>query len=151
VTGPEHEPLVTGEDIPLDYGADPFERAFGQLRGPIHWPSLTAEEAVAHLEPLREWVESLVRRFAIEPRTIPPCWHQHPAQVEILSALRDHERADYADMSSPTAGLEFIRALHDVLLLLTEQVGKTQCSLNGHRDDLIAQWAAAKPTDTLPD
>jgi hypothetical protein len=149
--GHEREALVTGEEEPLDYGADPFERTFGQLRGPIHWPSLTGEEAGAHLETLREWVESLVRRFAIEPRTIPPCWHQHPAHVEILSALRDHERADYADTASPTAGLEFIRALHDVQLLLTDQVAKTQCSLNAHRDDLIAQWATAKPTRTQSD
>ena len=142
---------MTIDDVPLDFGADPFERTFGQLRGPVHWPSLTTEEAKAQLEALREWVAVLVRRFAIEPRAIPPCWYQHPAQIEILSALRDHERADYADTASPAAGLEFIRALHDVQLLLIEQVAKTQCSLNGHRDDLIAQWVQAKATVTPSD
>ena len=133
-------------DAPLDFGEDPFDRAFGQLRGPIHWPSLTDAEASDRMEELAEWVRDLVRRFAIEPRVVPPCWAQHPALVEILSALRDHERADYADTASPTAAVDFIRALHDTQHFLAEHVAKTQCSVAGHRDDMIAPWLASEPT-----
>ncbi|MBC9822851.1 hypothetical protein H9I49_16290 [Terrabacter sp. MAHUQ-38] len=131
-------------DEPLDFGEDPFERAFGQLRGPVHWPSLTGEEARSRLGELQEWVHALVRRFAIEPRVIPPCWDRHSALVEILSALRDHERADYADTASPTAALDFIRALHDAQLILADHASKTQCSVSGHRDDLVVRWPTSE-------
>lgn len=138
-------------DEPLDFGEDPFERTFGQLRGPVHWPSLTLDEARDRMLQLDEWVGQLVRRFAIEPRIIPPCWARHGALVEILSALRDHERAAYADTASPTAAVDFVRALHDSQLFLAEHVAKTQCSIAGHRDDLIAPWLHAKPFETQTD
>ncbi|MGO4362284.1 hypothetical protein [Terrabacter sp. RAF57] len=131
-------------DEPLDFGADPFEHAFGQLRGPVHWPSLTEDEARERMLELDDWVTDLVRRFAIEPRFVPPCWAKHGALIEILSALRDHERADFADTASPTAGLDFIRALHDGHHFLAEHVAKTQCSVAGHRDDFIAPWLVRK-------
>jgi len=136
---------------PLDFGADPFERTFGQLRGPVHWPSLTDDEARDRRRELDDWVNHFVRRFAVEPRFIPPCWAQHSALVEILSALRDHERADYADTASPTAAMDFIRAIHDAEIFLADQVAKTQWSVAGHRDDLIAPWLASKPTEPPDD
>ena len=135
-------------DQPLDFGADPFERTFGQLRGPIHWPSLTEDETRDRMRELDKWVNGLVRRFALEPRVIPPCWAQHTALVEILSALRDHERADYADTASPTAAMDFIRALHDGQFFLADQVSKTQCSVAGHRDDMVAAWTATKTAES---
>ena len=134
------------QDEPLDFGEDPFERTFGQLRGPVHWPSLTEDETRDRMRELNEWVHDLVRRFALEPRVIPPCWAQHPALVEILSALRDHERADYADTASPTAAMDFLRALHDAQLFLADHVSKTQCSVAGHRDDMVASWITTKAT-----
>ena len=131
-------------DEALDFGEDPFQRTFDQLRGPVHWPSLTEHETRDRMHELDEWVRHLVRRFAVEPRIIPPCWAQHGALVEILSALRDHERADYADAASPTAAMDFVRALHDAQVFLSEHVAKTQCSVAGHRDDLMAPWPATK-------
>jgi len=83
---------VTGQD-PLAFDADPFEKAFGQLAGPLHWPTLSRDEAVHAFADLRVWVDQLVDRFAIEVRVIPPCWQQHNGMVEALSALRDHERS----------------------------------------------------------
>ncbi|GAA2501543.1 hypothetical protein [Terrabacter carboxydivorans] len=136
---------------PLDFGEDPFERTFGQLRGPVHWPSLTDDEARDRRRELDDWVNDFVRRFAVESRFIPPCWAQHGALIEILSALRDHERADYADAASPTAAMDFIRAVHDAQIFLAEQVSKTQCSVAGHRDDLIAPWLTDKPTGLQDD
>ena len=81
----------------MAFDADPFEKAFGQLASPVHWPSLSGEQAAHAFADLRGWVEQLVNRFAIEVRVIPPCWHQHNGMVEALSALRDHER-----LASPT-------------------------------------------------
>ena len=121
-----------------------FGRDFGQLRGPLHWPSLTSTEADQALSSLREWVEQLAARFALDTRVIPPCWEHHPALVETLSALRDHERGCYADSASPTAGIDFVRALHDTRHILTELVARTGCTPNEHRDDRQPLWSATR-------
>lgn len=60
--------------------------------GPVHVPSLSESEFEALLTDLRIWVAGLVRRFALDVRTIPPCWERHNAMVETLTALRDAER-----------------------------------------------------------
>jgi len=78
--------------LPIDeelYG----RRAFGQLDGPIHWPSLTADE-----------------------------------------------RASYADTASPTAGVDWLRALRDVELRLHELASNTQCTAQTHRDSVLRNW-----------
>ena len=54
---------AAANDEPLDFGVDPFDRTFGQLRGPIHWPSLTAPESASRMSELRDWVRLLVTRF----------------------------------------------------------------------------------------
>lgn len=130
---------------PLAYGDDPLDRALTQLRGPVHWPSLTRAEAASRMDELEEWVRSLAIRFPIEPRTLPPCWGRHPAMVEVLSALRDHERASYADTASPTSAMDWLRALRDAQLLLADTAARTQCSIHEHRDQAIPPWATDRP------
>jgi hypothetical protein len=125
----------------LAFDADPFEKAFGQLAGPVHWPSLSGDEAAHAFADLRGWVEQLVNRFAIEVRVIPPCWHQHNGMVEALSALRDHERACFADTASPTAAVDWFRALRDIEARLIELASKTQCSAHEHRSEVSRSWA----------
>ena len=143
---------AAANDEPLDFGVDPFDRTFGQLRGPIHWPSLTAQEAVSRMSELRDWVRLLVTRFGLEPRTLPPCWARHPAMVEILSALRDHERASYADTAPPTAGMDWLRALREAHLLLAETGARTQCTAQAHRDQASPPWATSnlREIDSAP-
>ncbi len=141
---------VGANDELLDFGVDPFDRTFGQLRGPIHWPALTAPEAASRMSELRDWVRLLVTRFGLEPRTVPPCWARHPAMVEILSALRDHERASYADTAPPTAGMDWLRALRDAQLLLAETAARTQCTVQAHRDQAIPPWATSNPDAPEP-
>ncbi len=119
-------------------------RDFGQLRGPLRWPSLTCAEAAEALASLQEWVQRLVARFGLDQRVVPPCWARHPGLVETLSALRDHERGSYADSASPTAGMDFIRALHDARRILTESVARTGCTAHEHRDDRSPGWAGAE-------
>ena len=138
---------AAANDEPLDFGVDPFDRTFGQLRGPIHWPSLTVQEAASRMSELRDWVSLLVTRFGLEPRTVPPCWARHPAMVEILSALRDHERASYADTAPPTAAVDWLRALRDAQLLLAETGARTQCTVHEHRNQAVPPWAASNPGD----
>jgi hypothetical protein len=135
---------MKGQDD-LGFDVDPFEKAFGQLAGPLHWPSLGETEELQALGDLREWVETLVDRFAIEVRVIPPCWDRHTGMVEALSALRDHERGCYAETASPAAAVDWFRALRDIEARLIELASKTQCSAHEHRGEVSRSWARPKP------
>lgn len=134
------------EQMPLGFDAEVYGRAFGQLAGPVHWPSLTSEERVQRSEELKRWVAQLVGRFDIDVRIVPPCWQRHPGMVEALSALRDHERACYADTAPPTAAVDWLRALREVEARLHELVAKTQCTAAAHRDPIARPWPATAAT-----
>ena len=119
---------------------DPFKAEFGDLHGPTHWPSLLPDEARQAWVDLRGWVEALVDRFGLETRVVPPCWYQHSALVEGLSALRDHERISFAPNASPTAAVDWFRALREIEHRLGEVCARTQCSVNEHRSDPQRSW-----------
>ena len=138
---------MKGQDK-FGFDVDPLEKAFGQLAGPVHWPSLTATERLQAFADLREWVEQFVDRFAIEIRVIPPCWDRHNGVVEALSALRDHERACYAETASPTAAVDWFRALRDIEVRLIELASKTQCSAHEHRGEVSRSWVGPETVST---
>jgi len=119
---------------------DPFKAELGDLHGPTHWPSLLPDEARQAWVDLRGWVEALVDRFGLETRIVPPCWYRHNALVEGLSALRDHERVSFAPNASPTAAVEWFRAVREIEHRLTEVCARTQCSVNEHRPDSPRNW-----------
>ena len=60
------------DQIPLPIDEELYGRAFGQLDGPIHWPSLTADERTVRSNELGGWVEKLVARFDIDVLRDPP-------------------------------------------------------------------------------
>jgi hypothetical protein len=130
---------VNGQD---DFGfdVDPFDKAFGQLAGPVHWPSLTQTERLQAFVDLREWVEQLIDRFAVEIRVIPPCWYRHNGMVEALSALRDHERISFSDHGAPTGAVEWLRAFREIEMRLMDLAARTQCSVQEHRADSVRAW-----------
>lgn len=102
--------------------------------GPMHVPSLTVAERAAAMDDLAVWVDRLIVRFAIDARTLPACWARHNGMVEVLAALRDHERASYADDADPRSAVDWLRAYRETAQLLTEQAALTQCSVHEHRD-----------------
>lgn len=105
--------------------------------GPVHVPSLSDTEYDALLTDLRIWVDTLLWRFALDVRTIPPCWDQHNAMVETLAALRDAERGCFVGKAPATAGLDWIRAVRDSAVYLRDQTALTQCSTHEHRDPRV--------------
>jgi hypothetical protein len=127
----------------LGDGAD--DPDFDLLDGPTHLPSRTARERDRAMTQLREWVPELVRRFAIDTRVIPPCWERHNGMVEALQALRDHERASYAETAPLTAAVEWFAAFREVEARLTQSAALTQCSLQEHRSGHIQEWARQAP------
>ena len=92
------------------------------------------------MKQLREWVTALVRRFAIEPRVIPPCWEQHNGMVEALSALRDHERACYAETAPSTAAVEWFHAFREIEARLLSLGAMTHCTVHEHRSSHLQVW-----------
>lgn len=134
--------------LPLDIDGQLYGPGFGELASPVHWPSLTEEEHEGRTGELRDWVDQLVARFALDTRVIPPCWLRHNGMVETLSALRDHERASYADSAPATAAVDWVRALRDVESLLRDLAGKTQCTAQIHRPELPRATRPVKPAQT---
>ena len=118
----------------LAFDDDGHAAIFGQLTGPVHLPSLSGAVRERVKAELREWVTELVRRFCVDARAIPPCWEEHSGMVEALLALRDHERACFAQSAAPTAAVDWLRALQDVTHLLRELNAVTQCRMREHRD-----------------
>ena len=118
----------------LAFDDDEDAVTFGQLTGPVHLPSLSGVVRERAKAELREWVADLVRRFCVDARAIPPCWEKHSGMVEALLALRDHERACFAQSAAPTAAVDWLRALQDVTHLLRELNAVTQCTMREHRD-----------------
>jgi hypothetical protein len=135
----------------MGFGEDPLEATYGQLAGPVFLSSLTARERQRTLEHLRDWVANLVSRFSIEPRVIPPCWERHNGMVEALLALKDHERASYAETASPTSAVEWFRAFREVEARLVELSAQTQCSVHEHRANPQRAWALERPATAAPE
>ena len=121
--------------------ADPFTGGLGDLQGPTHWPSLLPDDAPLAWADLLGWVESLVDRFGLDNRVVPPCWYQHNTLVESLSALRDLERICFAPNASPSAALDWFRGLREIEHRMSGACGRTQCSVNEHRADPPRAWA----------
>lgn len=125
---------------------DPFTAGLGEQTRPTHWPSLLPDEARPAWAELRDWVEHLLDRFALETRVVPPCWYRHNTLVESLSALRDHERICFAPSASPSGAIDWLRALREVENRMSEACARTQCSVNEHRPDPARPWS----TDQAP-
>jgi hypothetical protein len=108
---------------------------------PTYWPRLTAAEAAEEWPTLREWVKQLQHRF---PHTLrlPNCWWQHNDLVEILSALRDHERGSYAASAPPNSALDWHRAFRDVELRIEIWIKRFGCTVPGREHPLGTDDAA---------
>jgi hypothetical protein len=100
------------------------------LPHPIHWPSLTAEEAEQEWDELCRWVHRLCARFPNLTR-VPDCWWQHNDLVEILSALRDYERACFTSTAPATAAVEWHRALRDMEIRMEIWIKRFTCTVPG--------------------
>jgi hypothetical protein len=97
---------------------------------PTCWTRLTADEAAEEWPALRAWVEQLQRRFPHAPR-LPTCWWQHNELVEILAALRDHERGAYAASALPSAGIGWHRAFREVEARMEVWIKRFGCTVPG--------------------
>ena len=103
---------------------------------PFYVPRVPGRDYPEVMSELREWVEELVERFGhLDHTVIPVCWWRHSGHVEVLQALRDHERVSYADTAAGTAGMSWQRELFFAEARLREWTGYFGCA-SGHKDPI---------------
>lgn len=126
---------MTGSDEAPTAGDPDTDEAADETGPPVYWPTLTGEEAEQEWQALREWVERLLARFPHATR-LPPCWWRHNDIVELCSALRDHERACYAQVAPATAAVEWHRAFRDIESRAEMWIRRFTCTVpgRGHAD-----------------
>jgi hypothetical protein len=102
---------------------------------PICWPMLGEAERTAHAQELVDWVDWVFDRYALDHRTIPPCWSQHGALLEELSALRTAWVTVYSADSVGDAPLRWHSEFAAARQRLTDWVARTGCRPGEHRGD----------------
>src|SRR5947209_442613 len=100
---------------------------------PVCWPSLRGDERDARFQELVDWTSWLVDRYALDHRTIPPCWPEHGALLEELSALRTAWVTAFAEDSRGDAPLHWHAEFAAARQRLTEWVARTGCRPGEHR------------------
>jgi hypothetical protein len=100
---------------------------------PVCWATLTDTETEEEQEALADWIAWLVDRYTLDHRTVPPCWDQHGALVEKLSALRTAWLASYALTGRPEAPLEWHEHFAAARQRLADFVARTGCRPAEHR------------------
>lgn len=102
---------------------------------PVCWPALNQDERRGHTEALERWLTWLRNRYALDHRVLPPCWAEHGALVEELSALHTAWGVAFAVASGPELPLrwhaEFAGARHR----LAQWVARSGCRAGEHRAD----------------
>ena len=107
---------------------------------PVCWKILDRATAAREWPAMAEWVRWLATRYALAPRTIPPCWYSHGALVEELSALRTGWLAAFAPDAPGSAPLDWHTMFAASRSRLDESVSRGGCTKDDHRDDQTATW-----------
>lgn len=97
---------------------------------PAHWPTLTADEAAHEWHDLHTWVGQYTKRYPAA-RGVALCWWWHNDMVELLAALRDHERACFGTGAPATAAMEWQLARVQVEIQLAGLSKRMTCNLGG--------------------
>lgn len=97
--------------------------------------TLDAATAEATWNELRDWVEWLVERYALDHRTVPPCWFLHGALVDELTALWGAWQVAYSPMASPADPANWMQILANTRARLAEWTARRGCRPDDHRPD----------------
>ena len=103
---------------------------------PIAWYRLTPEEAAEEWDALRRWLDEVRIRFPSMTR-LPECWYRHNELVEILSALRDHERICFAPTGHASGPVEWHRSFREVEARIEVWVKRFACNVPGRGHEVL--------------
>lgn len=107
---------------------------------PICWPRLDREAAYTTWHGLDTWIRWCVRRYALDHRTIPPCWYRHGASVEELSALRTAWQSAHSPTAPGNAPIEWHAMFALARQRLQDWVARSGCRPDEHRPEPGATW-----------
>ncbi|GAB2647010.1 hypothetical protein GCM10009743_23220 [Kribbella swartbergensis] len=110
----------------LTVGTDPFV---------VCWRDLDAPSTREELERLTEWVNWATHRYNLDHKVVPPCWSEHGALTEELSALRTFWEACYQEDAAPSDPLAFHRDLTLALRRLRDWSSLLGCTRTTHRPE----------------
>jgi hypothetical protein len=113
-----------------------LEEMLSSATGSLNWRDVTPDDAPQRWKALRDWVDWFRAEFAYEQRVVPPCWYEHRALVNLLTALRDHWTHAYDPMNSAAGASEWHQVLVVLEPRLREWVSRTGCGLT-HRPDVL--------------
>lgn len=111
---------------------------------PICWPMLDDASADIELAALDRWVRWLTTRYTLAPRTIPPCWSDHDALIEELSALRTAWLAAFAPTARGVAPIDWHVQFWAARNRLEQTMRYAGCTKDDHYDDQPAAWLSAR-------
>lgn len=131
------------------FGGEDFGGMTEASAPPVCWCSLPDDEIGDQMRALYDWVVKLQHRFR-EMVRLPTCWYRHNGLVELLAALRDHERASYADAAAPTSAVAWHVAFRDIEARLRVWISDLRCGgdINYHDQSV---HAVTNPDATPPD
>ena len=107
---------------------------------PVCWPRLDHDAAVGAWHGLDAWIRWCVGRYGLDHRTIPPCWYQHGALVEELSALRTGWQAAHSPTAPGNAPLEWHALFAMARQRLQDWVARSGCRPDEHREQHGTTW-----------
>lgn len=118
------------------------DELLGAKPRPVDWRRLTAADAARRRSELDAWVRWLVRRYALDPREIPPCWADHGELIEELSALHTAHQAAFDAAGPPTGPADWHATFANTRARLHVAVSRTGCRLGQHRVSAVPDWCA---------
>lgn len=104
---------------------------------PVRWDTLTPDATQRELGQLGAWVVRLVERYQIDARTIPPCWSNHGALVEELSALHTAWLSSYALTAPGNAPLAWHGSFATCRSRMSDYTARSGCTANCHRSQRV--------------
>lgn len=100
---------------------------------PVCWPILSDDELADRRQELDDWVHWITNRYGLDHRTIPPCWPEHGALVEELSALRTGWVTAFAADARGDDPLRWHSDFEACRQRLTDWVARAGCRPGQHR------------------
>lgn len=101
---------------------------------PVHWPSLTVDEAAHAWDQLGQWIaETFVPWYEISREELPDCWPLHRPAVLELSWLRTCYVEAFTSDARPQLAAEWnTRWLRDVLAAIGRHIDHWKCRPGAH-------------------
>lgn len=112
---------------------------------PVDWRQLNADDAAAVWDALDDWVRWLARRYGLDHRELPGCWHGHGDLVEELTALHTAHHSAYRPDAPATAPIEWHQHLAATRARLHTSLTRNGCRPGEHRPTAAPPWANDPP------